>query len=189
MPSPTAFPPLLETLHLVPASAEYDMMSPAKDMVVLIALGAILQLVGLVGCVLPWLAGPPFNFIGLILLSIAKDGKPFSPKFLIIMGGLTAITLFLDYAMPLAGARRFGASKRGFWGAFIGMLAGAWAFPPFGLILGAFAGAVVGELTAGKDQSKALRAGWGVFVGMMAAMAVKLIVSGIMTFYFVRALL
>jgi len=56
------------------------------------------------------------------------------------------------------------------------------------IVLGAFAGAVIGELSAGKDQSKALRAGWGVFAGMMAAMAVKLIVSGVMTFYFVRAL-
>jgi uncharacterized protein len=165
------------------------MISGAEKMVALIVLGALLQLVGLVGCVLPWLAGPPFNFIGLILLSIAKGWKPFSPTFLLIMGGLTVLTLFLDYAMPLAGARRFGASKRGFWGALIGMLAGAWAFPPFGLILGAFAGAVAGELSAGKDQSGALRAGWGVFVGMMAAMAVKLIVSGIMTFYFIRELL
>jgi uncharacterized protein YqgC (DUF456 family) len=164
-------------------------MSRAEDMAVLIVLGALLQLVGLAGCVLPWVAGPPLNFIGLILLSIAKGWKPFSPKFLIIMGGLTALTVFLDYAMPLAGARRFGASKRGFWGALIGMLLGAWAFPPFGLILGAFAGAVVGELSAGKDQSSALRAGWGVFVGTMAALVVKLIVSGIMTFYFIRALL
>lgn len=165
------------------------MMSPAEDMAALIVLGGLLQLVGLAGCVLPWVAGPPLNFIGLILLSIAKGWKPFSPKFLIIMGGLTALTVFLDYAMPLAGARRFGASKRGFWGALVGMLLGAWAFPPFGLILGAFAGAVVGEISAGKNQSSALRAGWGVFVGTMAALAVKLIVSGVMTFYFIRALL
>jgi len=158
-------------------------------MVILIILGALLQLVGLAGCVLPWLAGPPFNFIGLILLSVAKGWKPFGPTFLILMGGLTALTMVLDYAMPLAGTRRFGASKRGFWGAIVGMIAGAFVLPPFGLMLGAFIGAVAGELSAGKDQSRALRAGWGVFVGMMAAMAVKLVVSGIMTFYFIRALL
>ena len=158
-------------------------------MLVLIILGALLQLAGLVGCILPWLAGPPRNFIGLILLSVAKGWKPFSPTFLVIMGGLTVLTMVLDYAMPLAGARRFGASKRGFWGAVIGMLVGAFVFPPFGLILGAFVGAVVGELSAGKEEKSALRAGWGVFVGTMAAMAVKLVVSGIMTFYFVRALL
>lgn len=46
------------------------------------------------------------------------------------MGGLTALTMVLDYAMPLAGTRRFGASKRGFWGAFIGMVVGAFIFPP-----------------------------------------------------------
>jgi len=157
-------------------------------MVFLIILGALLQLVGLAGCVLPWLAGPPFNFIGLILLSVAKDGEPFGPAFLILMGGLTVLTMVLDYAMPLAGTRRFGASKRGFWGAFIGMIAGAFVFPPFGLILGAFIGAVAGEFSAGKEKAGALRAGWGVFVGMMAAMALKIVVSGIMTFYFVRAL-
>jgi hypothetical protein len=158
-------------------------------MIILILLGALFQLVGLAGCVLPMLAGPPFNFIGLILLSIAKGWEPFSPGFLILMGGLTALTLILDYALPLAGTRRFGASKRGFWGAFIGMAAGVLFFPPFGLILGAFAGAVAGELSAGKERSAALRAGWGVFAGLMASVAVKLVVSGIMTFYFVRALL
>jgi uncharacterized protein YqgC (DUF456 family) len=158
-------------------------------MIILIILGALFQLVGLAGCVLPMLAGPPLNFIGLILLSIAKGWEPFSPGFLILMGGLTALTLILDYALPLAGTRRFGASKRGFWGAFIGMAAGVLFFPPFGLILGAFAGAVAGELSAGKERSAALRAGWGVFAGLMASVAVKLVVSGIMTFYFVRALL
>jgi uncharacterized protein len=157
-------------------------------MLALIILGALLQIVGLVGCVLPWLAGPPFNFIGLLLLSVAMHWRAFSPWFLIVMAVLTALTLVLDYAMPLAGTRRFGATKRGFWGALIGMAVGALVLPPFGLILGAFLGAVGGELSAGRDRSEALRAGWGVFAGMMAAMAVKLAVSGVMTFYFVRAL-
>jgi len=53
-------------------------------------------------------------------LPIAEGWKPFSPTFLIGRGALTALTIVLDYATPLAGARRFGASKRGFWGAFKG---------------------------------------------------------------------
>ena len=157
-------------------------------MLALIILGALLQAVGLAGCVLPWLAGPPFNFLGLLLLSIAMRWRAFSPWLLIVMAVLTALTLALDYAMPLAGTRRFGATKYGFWGALIGMAAGALLLPPFGLVLGSFLGAVAGELLAGRDRSEALRAGWGVFAGMMAAIAVKLAVSGLMTFYFVRAL-
>jgi len=39
---------------------------------VLIVISALLQLVGLAGCVLPWLAGPPLNFLGLILFCLAK---------------------------------------------------------------------------------------------------------------------
>ena len=158
-------------------------------MLILIILGGLLQILGIAGCILPFLSGPPFNFLGLILLSIAKDWKPFSATLLIVMGVLTALTLVLDYAMPLAGAKRYGASKRGFWGSLIGMFAGMFFFPPFGLILGAFLGAVAGELSAGKNRSAALRAGWGVFVGTIAATVLKLIASGIMTFFFVRALL
>ncbi len=104
------------------------------------------------------------------------------------MGALAVLTMVLDYVLPLIGAKRFGASSRGFWGALAGMLLGLIFFPPFGLIFGAFLGAVAAELTAGKTNSKALRAGWGVFLGTMTALAAKLVVSGVMTFYFFRAL-
>ncbi len=53
--------------------------------IVLIIVGALLQIVGLAGCVLPWSAGPPFNFLGLILLCLAKGWDTFSPSFLFTM--------------------------------------------------------------------------------------------------------
>lgn len=155
---------------------------------VLIVIGSLLQLVGLAGCVLPWLAGPPFNFLGLILLCLAKGWDTFSPTLLIIMAALTLLTMVLDYVLPMAGAKKFGSTKRGFWGAFIGMVIGVFLFPPFGMIIGAFLGAVIGELTAGKKQAEAMRAGWGVFLGVITALILKLAVSGIMTFFFVKAM-
>lgn len=155
----------------------------------LIVVGALLQLVGIAGCVLPWIAGPPFNFLGLIFLCLAKGWETFSPAFLVVMGALTLLTMVLDYVLPMAGAKKFGATRRGFWGAFIGMIAGVVLFPPFGLIIGAFLGAVAGELSAGKKNAVAMKAGLGVFAGVFAALIVKLVVSGIMTFFFVKALL
>ncbi len=151
-------------------------------------LGGFSMLVGLMGCVVPGVAGPPFSFLGLILLSIARGWEPFSPGFLVAMAVLTAVVTALDYIVPAAGARKFGASRMGFWGAVAGMLVGLLAFPPFGLILGAFLGAIVGELWAGKQTQDALRAGWGVFIGVLVGMVLKLIASGIMTFAFIRAL-
>jgi uncharacterized protein YqgC (DUF456 family) len=105
------------------------------------------------------------------------------------MAALTAVVTALDYIVPAAGAKKFGASRTGFWGAVFGMLLGLLLLPPLGMILGAFFGAIGGELWAGKQTSQALRAGWGVFLGVIAGMLLKLIAAGIMTFYFAKALL
>lgn len=156
--------------------------------VFLVVLASFSMLVGLVGCVVPGIAGPPFSFLGLILLSLARGWDPFSPGFLLGMGVLAVVVTALDFLIPAAGARKFGASRMGFWGAVAGMLLGLLVFPPFGLIIGAFLGAIGGEMWAGKQAHEALRAGWGVFMGVLVGMVLKLIASGIMTFYFVMAL-
>ena len=157
-------------------------------MIVLIILGCIFIIVGIIGCIIPGVAGPPFSFLALILLSIAKKWEPFSVLFLILMAALTIVITGLDYIIPAAGAKKFGASRYGFWGAVIGMVIGIIYVPPFGLIIGAFIGAFVGELLIGKQSYDALKAGWGVFIGVMLGILLKLIASGIMTFYFVKAL-
>jgi len=105
------------------------------------------------------------------------------------MAVLTVVVTVLDYVVPAAGAKKFGASRTGFWGAIFGMILGLLFMPPLGMIMGAFLGAIGGEIWAGKQTSDALRAGWGVFLGVMAGMILKLIAAGIMTFYFIKALI
>ena len=157
-------------------------------MIVLIILGVLCLVIGIVGCVMPALAGPPFSFLALILLSIAKGGEPFSAQFLVAMAVITIFVMAMDYVVPAVGAKKFGASKAGFWGAVFGLFGGLILFPPFGMIIGAFLGAIIGELSVGKKGSEALRAGWGVFVGVMFGIFLKLASSGLMTFYFIKAL-
>ena len=155
----------------------------------LVVLGIIFILIGLIGCVIPGIAGPPFSFLALVCLSIAKKWEPFSIRLLIVLGILTVVIQALDYLLPAFGAKKFGATKYGFWGAIFGMVLGILFVPPLGIIIGAFLGAILGEVIAGKEAPKALRAGWGVFVGMMVGMILKLIIAGIMTFYFIKALI
>ncbi|MFB0564372.1 MAG: DUF456 domain-containing protein [Candidatus Aminicenantaceae bacterium] len=156
---------------------------------VLIILGCICIVIGLIGCVVPGIAGPPFSFLALILLSFAKGWEPFSPEFLIGMAALTLVVTVLDYIVPAVGAKKLGASRYGFWGAIIGMIIGLIYAPPLGMIIGAFLGAIIGELLKGKSGFEALKAGWGVFIGIMVGMILKLIASGIMTFYFIKVLI
>ena len=152
----------------------------------LIILGIILALAGFVGCILPILPGPPLGFLALLILSLAKDWEPFSATFLVIMGGLTILVTILDYLVPAVGAKKYGASKLGVWGSLIGLFVGFFVFPPFGMFVGGFVGAVAGELLAGREGGKALRAGWGAFVGNLVGMGLKFALCGLILFFYIK---
>ena len=144
----------------------------------IIILGLLLAFIGLAGCILPVIPGPPVSFLSLIVLSFAKNWEPFSTPFLVVMAVVSITLTIMDYVVPVASARKFGASKPGMWGSISGMVAGLLVFPPWGVFLGAFAGAIIGELLAGKKGQKPLRVGWGVFIGTMNGIGLKLAYSG-----------
>ncbi len=92
-------------------------------------------------------------------------------------------------------ARRFGASKHGMIGAFagglVGGIMGTLAFPIIGSLLGSFAGAaagaIAGELLRGRPAGEGARAGWGAFVGRVAATGIKLAIgTGIVVYVVIR---
>ena len=153
---------------------------------VVIILGLLLALVGLVGCIVPVIPGPPLSFLALIILSFAKNWKPFSPAFLIIMACLTIVVTILDYVVPAGGAKKYGASQLGVWGSIIGMPIGFFFFPPWGILIGGIVGALTGELLAGKERGKAFRASWGIFVGYIVGTGLKLVFSGLLLFFYIK---
>jgi uncharacterized protein YqgC (DUF456 family) len=155
--------------------------------VALIVIGGILVIAGLIGCIVPILPGPPISYIALILISWAYGWNAFSNSFLIIMGGVTVAVTVADFVLPVYIPKRYGASKFGVWGSVLGMIAGMIFFPPFGLIIGTFIGAVLGELLFNKDKRSSLQAALGVFVGTMVGILLKVSVSGIIGFYFFKA--
>jgi len=158
-------------------------------MIVLIILGLLFALMGLIGCILPVIPGPPLSFFSLIILSYAKNWEPFSVPFLIIMAGLTILVTILDYIVPAMGAKKYGASKLGIWGSIIGMIFGLFIFPPWGVLVGAIIGALAGELTGGKKGKKALRASWGVFVGNIMGIGLKMAFCGAILFFYIKEML
>jgi uncharacterized protein YqgC (DUF456 family) len=154
------------------------------DAVIIIA-GAIITIIGILGCILPSLPGPPINYAALLLLG-ASHNVEFSTNFYIIYLVVTIIVLALDYIIPTFGGKYFGVSKYGVWGSFIGMMIGVIFFPPFGMIAGVMIGAVAGELAAGKENSAALKAGFATFVLSIFMIGVKLSLSLLMTYHFVK---
>jgi uncharacterized protein len=154
--------------------------------IVLIIFGSLLMLLGLVGCILPALPGPPLSYVGILLLHFTNQYN-FSTKFLIVWGVLTLVVSILDYLIPIWGTKTFGGSRYGIWGSIIGLFLGM-IWPPFGIIIGPFVGAIIGEIIGGQKDN-ALKAGFGSFVGFLGGVILKLIVSGMMLFYFIAELI
>ena len=152
--------------------------------IILIILGVLLAIVGLIGCIIPAIPGPPLNFVSLLILELAIEDA-FSLEFYIIWAVITIVVTVLDYVLPLFGAKAYKASGYGIWGSIIGMIVGTIFFPPFGMILGLLIGAIAGELIAGKEGSEALKVGTATFITSLIMIVVKLAASGVMTYYFI----
>ncbi len=155
--------------------------------ILLIILGCILIISGLIGCFLPVLPGPPLSYFALILLQFTSK-KPFTSNELAILAIATIIVTALDYFVPIWGTKKFGGSKYGVWGSTIGLIAGMFLFPPFGIIIGSFVGALIGELIAGKNSQFAFKSAFGSFIGFLTGTLLKLITTFIITWYFFKGL-
>lgn len=158
--------------------------------ITLAVLGAALVLLGFIGSILPIIPGPPISWVGLLLLKwtdfILDHGTAYENALWILLFFVVLVTV-LDYVVPIMGTKKFGGSKRGVWGATIGVVVGLF-FGPLGIIIGPFLGAYIGEITTGKKEREALRAAWGSFVGFLLGVGMKLMVCGAILFFFIRYL-
>ena len=156
--------------------------------VLLIVLAVLCVLVGIAGCILPVLPGPPLSFVALLLMRWSGAAE-FDSRFLTIWGLATLAVTVLDYLLPAWLARRYGGSKQAARGSLIGLIVGMVFFPPAGLIVGAFVGAFVGELIHdGSDKLRALRVAVSSFAAFILGTGMKLAVSLAIGFYVIRAL-
>jgi hypothetical protein len=153
----------------------------------LLLAGAVsLLILGIIGCLLPVLPGPPLSYAGLILLHLSRFAS-FSNEKLIILAVIAVVVTVLDYIVPIWGTRKFGGSKYGMRGATVGLIIGLF-LGPAGIIAGPFIGAFVGELIYKDDTKYALKAGFGSLLGFLTGVGLKLAASFIITFYFIKGI-
>ena len=158
-------------------------------------IGLILALfimgIGNLGSMLPGLPSTPLVLLAAVAHKLWFGDAGVHWWIMVLLVLLTVFSMVLDYLAAIAGAKQFGASRRGSIGAICGTVGGVivgFLFGGFGCLVGVFVGPLVGavllERTASRPWPEAWRAGLGATVGVLAGAIGKVIVGLLMMFVF-----
>src|SRR5437870_8738019 len=137
----------------------------------------VLFAVGLIGTIAPVLPGTTIILAAAVIHRIMLGPeKSIGWVTIIVLVLLTLATYAIDILGGYFGAKYFGATKWGTFGAILGALVGLF-FGILGLFVGPIIGAIAGEFIAGKRMIDAGRAGWGSLLGNLAGMVGKLLIA------------
>jgi len=154
-----------------------------------------MEIIGWIFFILFWIIGIiiiPFGLPGTFVIVVdalifawLTNFQPITWEFLGILLGLSIIVELIEFFLSAAAAKKYGSSKWGMWGAIIGGFFGAFLATPFapilgtifGAFIGAFLGAFVFEYIRDSDVNRALKSGWGAFLGALTGRFLKLIVA------------
>lgn len=124
--------------------------------------------------------GLPGNWIMLGVLAVGTAAGRVGWPVLATLVGLVVVAEVLEYLFVERMSGRYGGSRRAFWGALAGGIAGALLGAPIPVVgslvalgVGTFVGAAVVTLAESRRWREAARVGWGALLGRAAAAAAK----------------
>jgi hypothetical protein len=142
-----------------------------------IVLVFLLMIIGVIGSVLPFVPGSPLILAGAVLYAWQTDFTVVSWGILSVLAGLMILSQLLEYIASTIGAKRYGASKWGIAGAFIGGIVGIFFGGIIGILIGPFLGAVIFEVMQGRAMDESLKIGFGTFIGFIGGTIGKFIIA------------
>lgn len=155
---------------------------------IILSLGLFL-VIGLFGLILIPL-GLPGTFVivaGAALAGLVSGWKIISLVWVLSFLGLAIGGELLDFVISAVGVKSFGASGQSMTGAFLGSILGAIVGLPLPLIgnvigafVGGFLGALVVELMVTENLRRALKGGFGAFLGKVFGSLVKVAIGTMM---------
>ncbi len=149
--------------------------------IILAIISTLLILYGLAGIVLPFIPGGLLAaWIGLFIFAIGTGFERISIATVVIFFVVVLVTMAIDFFAPMLAAGKFRASKWGIFGAMLGSFLGIFIMGLWGIVLGPFFGAILGELTGGKDYKQALKIGLGTLIGLIIGGIIKITVGLVM---------
>ncbi len=145
-------------------------------------------LVGIAGCLVPAIPGPPLSYCSILLLYLFNNpANEITARFLIIWIVIVAAVTIIDYVVQPYFTKVTGGSKLAIRYSIAGMVAGMVFFPPMGIVAGSFVGAFIAEFIVNKRPLKnSLLAALGAFLGFMFGAGLKLAASVTLLYYTIK---
>jgi uncharacterized protein YqgC (DUF456 family) len=146
----------------------------------------IFLIIGVIMSLIPFLPGIPLIFGTFLAFAIIDGFQRITTAFLISMLIITVASFFIDNLVGWIGAKKFGASKPGLWGAVLGGIIGVFINPVLGILLGPFVGAVAVELIISRRKlTGALKVGVGTIIGFLGGSILKFLLAIFMVAAFI----
>ncbi len=158
--------------------------------IIAVILAIIVMLIGLGGTILPAVPGLPVIWLAMFGYGWYGGWADYGFKAMLVSGLVVALSIAVDQLASVMGAKKFGASRAGMIGSFIGAFAGLIIFNIIGLVVGTFLGAMAFEmLFSGRDLRSSMASGLGALVGFLAGSMFKFMLGAGLIAYFVCALI
>lgn len=153
------------------------------EQVVGLSLTLLVMLIGIIGCLVPVLPGTPIILAAAVGHRLYFGDQSAGWVVLVILLILTLLSLVLDQAASMIGAKKLGATWKGVVGAVIGGIVGLFFGLP-GILVGPFIGATLLELMGDREFRDAMKAGLGATLGLLLGAVGKTALGVVMTLLF-----
>ena len=137
-----------------------------------------LLFIGMLGTFLPVLPGLLLSICGLLIFKFGTENE-MPMMYVWVFALLTILSTVLNYVIPAKTNKKYGGTRYGSIGSFIGTILGLFFIPiPLGFLIGMLLGVLVGELVHDiSDRKKAFNSMKGAFIGFIYGTGFNLMVG------------
>lgn len=142
---------------------------------------------GIIGIFVPVLPEASLVWLGMLIYGFLTEFENLPGWFYVVQALAAILVLAADYIATAVGTKKFHGSKGSVIGASLGLLIGVITFPPFGIIIGPFLGALLGETIHGSSVEKSVHVSIGSLIGVLGGIFIKLIfVVAMIVWFFIQ---
>ena len=124
--------------------------------ILIICLVAFILLLGIIGCFVPIVPGPPISYGALLVFHFFSSYSIDENTLWLMAFVVISVTVF-DLWAQIYGVKKFGGTKKAVNGSIIGLIIGIFFLPPFGIIIGPFLGAFIGAMASLNKKQETMK--------------------------------